>query len=227
MNKMRLFISVIATAAMFLAAGAASAEATYSAVTTVASGNAITALAAGDVVTIDVTLRSDGELTLGIGGAATGYDPAVAAFTSGTATSSFLNAICVPGAGCFGGIDNLAPAPLAQGTLSAGILVQFATGVSTAGVANDGTIDEGVDGVGGSAQFQLVFTVPAEAPDGSTTITLGSDPAYGNATIGAGGVSLVTNNASVTLTVPEPAAIASSLAALGSVFGVVAIRRRA
>jgi hypothetical protein len=121
----------------------------------------------------------------------------------------------------------LAPAPLSQGTLSAGILVQFATGASVTGVATTGTVDEGVDGVGGSAQFQLVFTVPAAAPDGSTTITLGSVPLYGNATIGAGGDILVTNNASVTLTVPEPAAIASSLAALGSVFGVVAIRRRA
>ena len=213
---MRLFISVIATAAMFLAAGAASAETTYSAATTVASGNAITALVPGDVVTIDVTLRSDGALTLGIGGAATGYDPAVAEFTSGTATGSFLNGNCFPGFGCFGGLDNLAPVPLTQTSVTAGILVAFATGASVTGVTNDGTIDEGVDGVAGSAQFQLVFT--AVGP-GTTTLDIGEALADGSATVGAGGATLVTNSASVTLTVvPEPGTallMALGLAGLG------------
>jgi hypothetical protein len=216
MIKMRLFISVIATAAMFLAAGAASAAATYTAATTVGSGNATTALVPGDVVTIDVTLRSDGALTLGIGGAATGYDPAVAAYTSGTASSSFLNGNCFPGFGCFGGLDNLAPAPLSQTSVTAGILVQFATGASVTGVSNDGTIDEGVSGVAGSAQFQLVFT--ATGP-GTTTIDIGSLASYGNATIGSGGADLGTTNASVTLTVvPEPGTallMALGLAGLG------------
>ena len=80
--------------------------------------------------------------------------------------------------------------------------VQYLNAASTAGSSFTGVTDEGVDGLAGSAQFQLVFE--ASGP-GTTTIEFGADQDYGDALILAGGLIGVTNSAFVTLNVvPEP-----------------------
>ena len=223
-----MLIRVALIASMLvLATSLASAEVTFTAATSVDSGNPITALAPGDVVTIDVTLRSDGEGTLAIGAAASGYDSAVASFSGGQTSAAVLVQVCIPAAGCFGGISNVAAnIPLAQATDPVeGNFVQFLTAVSLAENLFTGETDPGIaTGVAGDAQFRLTFT--AEGP-GDTPITIGAIDGLGNALVLVGGADGVSNNTVVTLTVPEPGEIASSLAALGSVFAVVAVRRRA
>jgi hypothetical protein len=112
---MRLFISVIASVAMFFAASVAGAAVTFTQSTSVDSGRALSALEIGDVVTIDITLRSDGEGTLAVGAAASGYDTGVVSFSGGQASSAVLVQVCIPTVGCFGGIGNVAAnLPLAQ-----------------------------------------------------------------------------------------------------------------
>jgi hypothetical protein len=204
-NKMRLFISVIASAAMFFAASVAGAAVTFSAVASSGSGNALSALEPGDVVTVDITLRSDGEGTLAVGAAASGYDRNVVSFDSGQAASAVMVQVCIPAVGCFGGIGNVAAnLPLAEAVdATAGPFVQFLTAVSLTSNTFTGASDPGVvTGVAGDAQFRLIFNADAA---GVTQLNIGAFPEFGNAVVLAGGGDGVSNNTVVNLTViPEP-----------------------
>jgi hypothetical protein len=218
------FRAALLASLILFTAQAALADATFTATAT-SNGGPLTALSVGDVVTIDVTIRSDADV-FGLGVSAVGYDTAVATFTSGSLPTSVLNTVCVAPGTCFGGLPNTTASAFETTANSPGLPeVQLFNGVSTVAVSGAGEIDEGViTGVAGDAQFQIVFTA---AGDGTTTITLGANTEYGDDVVGTGGVVLGTTNVDVVLTVPEPATMASSLAALGSVLGVVAIRRRA
>jgi hypothetical protein len=224
---MRLFVSVIATTAMFFAASVAGAATTFSASTST-SGASLSALQVGDTVTIDVTLSSDGTGVFGLGVSAIGYSPALS-FTSGQAAGSVLNQVCIAPSTCFGGLDNT-ESSIAETTSNVPGLpeVQLFSGISVSGSSQTGALDQDYTGGLGTTgpQFQIVFTA---ANEGSTTISLGANVAYGDNVVAAGGALAndANTNAEITLTVPEPATMASSLAALGSVLGVVAIRRRA
>ena len=216
---MRLYFSVIA-AAILLLASSANAALTWTATAT-ASGGDINNMLDGDTLTIDITLRSDAEGVYGFGGAAYGYDPGSVILDGPNSYGAVnaLNSICFGGM-CFGGMtDQLAGnQPVVQGAE-----VQFFNGVSITAVTGTGAADEvsNVPGFAvGDGQFRLTFSV-----DATTTIQIG-DGGSGDGAIGNGGLPLASNNTSVTVTVPEPTAIASSLAALGSVFAVVGLRRR-
>jgi len=63
-------------------------------------------LEVGDFVTVDITLRSDGESAFGLGGSAIGYDESIVGFQSGIAAPDVLVQVCVASVGCFGGLDN-------------------------------------------------------------------------------------------------------------------------
>ena len=198
---MRLFVSVIATTAMFFAASVASAATTFTASATT-SGTSLSGLVVGDTVTIDVTLGSDGGV-FGLGVSAIGFDP-VASFTSGSVPANVLNAICVAPGACFGGLPNTTAAASVGSANVPGLPeVQLFNGVSTVAVDGTGASDQGVVTLtAGDPQFQLVFT--AAAP-GSTTITIGANSAYGDNVVGAGGSLLSSTNATVAITVvPEP-----------------------
>jgi hypothetical protein len=224
------FRAALLASLILFTAQAALADATFTASAT-SNGGPLTALSVGDVVTIDVTIRSDGIApagdVFGLGVSAVGYDTAVATFTSGSLPTNVLNQICVAPGSCFAGLANTTGSAFETTANSPGLPeVQLFNGVSTVAVSGTtGEVDQGViTGVAGDAQFQVVFTA---AGDGTTTITLGANTEYGDDVVGTGGVVLGTTNVDVVLTVPEPATMASSLAALGSVLGVVAIRRRA
>jgi hypothetical protein len=201
---MRLFVSVIATTAMFFVASVAGAATTFTA-TASSSGGPLSALNPGDVVTIDIQLTSDGEALYGLGGSAVGYDASVAVFSTGTTTASALNLVCLPApTGCLGGLPNSTSNPLTESSLNAPGLpeVQFFNGISVAPITGTGLLDEGYSGVAGTAQFQLVFSAGAA---GTTTINLGANGAYGDNAIGAGGTTLASTNGAITITVvPEP-----------------------
>jgi hypothetical protein len=210
---MRLFVSVIATTAMFFAASVAGAAATFTASATSASGNPLTALVVGDVVTIDVTLRSDADV-FGLGVSAVGYDTSVATFTSGSVPANVLNAICVGPGTCFGGLANTTGSAFETTANSPNLPeVQLFNGVSTVAVNGTGTNDQGVStGVATDAQFQIVFSA---AGPGTTTISLGANSAYGDDVVGTGGAVGSSTNASVTLIVPVPEPGTALLMGLG------------
>ena len=196
---MRLYFSVIA-AAILLLASSANAALTWTATAT-ASGGDINNMLDGDTLTIDITLRSDAEGVYGFGGAAYGYDPGSVTLDGANSygAPNVLNTVCVPAAGCFGGMtDQLAGnQPVVQGAE-----VQFFNGVSITPVTGTGAADEQSNVPGfavGDGQFRLAFTVHS-----SSTIQIG-DGGSGDGAIGNGGASLASNNTSVAFSViPEP-----------------------
>lgn len=210
-----------------LTASTAMAAVTYTATTSVngtPAGSNNVNVTPGDTVEISIQLVSDGTAVFGIGASATGYDTSIVSFTSGQSAAAVLVQVCIPGTGCFGGIDNAATTPFQSTSNPAGAQVRFVNGVSTNGTSQTGANDWAPGTETPGPQFELVFT--AGTTEGTTTITLDALSNFGDATLGSGGATLVTNGDSVTVTVPEPMAAASSLAALLSVLGVATLRRR-
>ena len=204
-TRIRISLIALCTLSILGAASSSFGAVTFTAETTTSLGNPLNALEIGELITINVTLRSDGEELFALRAAATGYDPSVASFVSGEAVPRLLVSICLP-EGCFGGADNsgLAAGPLVESLSNPlGPEVTFAASIATAGTTNTGEIDLGVSGMAGDPQFRLIFL--ASGP-GSTTIKLGSDPSFGHYVVGEGGAFLPAVNAEVALAViPEPA----------------------
>ena len=114
---------------------------------------------AGEQFTIDVVMNNE-SLTevVSLGGSVHGYD-GIALFEGGEAVDGYLFAVCIPGGGCFGGLDNLAAGALFESSVgSNGNLVQIALSSTLTPVANPGAIDPGLDGNVGTTQFSLTFT---------------------------------------------------------------------
>ena len=150
---MRLFSSLLATAAIFLAASSASAVEFEIVGPTSFTGNV------GDQFTIDIVMRNASLTQISsLGASVYDYD-GVATFDSGEAVASYLNQFCFPASGCFNGLTNLSGGALVESSIGAnGNRVQIALSATLTPVANDGSIDEGLDGVTGSTQFSLTFT---------------------------------------------------------------------
>ncbi len=213
-----------AAAIAAFSAGTASSAITW---TVVASSTGdLNAAQVGDQITIDVTLRSDTTLTFGVGGSIYGADigNGVVTLVSGTTSSAALVAFATgPGTG-FGGLDSTQAVALDPAGGDAGI--QFFNGVSITGTALDGTGDiSPVTMNAGDQQFQVIVEVASGVADGTYTLNVGANHPTDGA-IGNGGAPLGSTDGSVVFTVPEPTTIASSLAAMGAVLGVVGLRRR-
>ncbi len=224
MMKRVALIASLLLASVVMSASFANAAVTFT-VDATASGGDLLEMQVGDTLTIDVTWRSDadvsGETVFGIGAAVFGYAPGSLSLVEGTTSLATLVFIATgPGTG-FGGVDSTQALDERPDSANA-IETQFFNGLSLVGTSETGENDLGtLTGVAGDAHAQLIFTVNA-----STDIGIGADLDFGDAIVGDGGLLLVANNALITVIVPEPGAIASSLAALGSVFAVVGIRRR-
>jgi hypothetical protein len=206
MVKMRLFVSLIATAVFFVAS-AASAQITWSVNAFTSDGSALSAVTPGATITLDITLRNSGSVN-GIGGAAFGYETGVVSLGAGSLLSAHVLAGFATGPGTgFGGLDNLvASAVQTSGPAPLRGEVQFMNGLSlsTTGIALTGTADIGIaapNAVGG-AQFRLVMNAVGA---GTTTVTVGTSEAYGDAIVLPGGAFGTSDNAAVNITViPEP-----------------------
>lgn len=194
-------------------AAPAFAAVTLTASATSASGSPLSALPVGDLVTIDITLRSDGVPVYALQASATGYDPNGLGFVSGEGAGHVLSLICLP-QGCFGGIENdaiEAPGIREDRSNPLGPQVRFMRGLTIGFTSQTGAADLGVSGIVGDPQFRLMFR--ARAP-GATTIEIGANLAYGDASEGEGGLLVPTSGASVDLlVVPEPSV--TTLFALG------------
>ena len=194
---MRLFTSLIATAAIVLSAGSAFAAANWSVSASTSDGSPLTAVTPGAQLILDIGLSTTGPELLGIAGSVNNYDGSVVSFDSAPVFSaSVLNQVCFPAAGCFGGVANLEAGVRSEtGVEGAGNEDTFLSVLSVTPAAGDGSIDDP------SPQFQLVYNVIG-APGSSTTLRVGTYSDYADAYTGGDNV---VNNQEVTITVvPEP-----------------------
>ncbi|MFK7896665.1 MAG: PEP-CTERM sorting domain-containing protein [Myxococcota bacterium] len=97
----------------------------------------------GDEVTLNVAMTSDGEPYYGISASVSGYETSRARFDRGVAVDTAFNTVCIPGAGCFAGISNMA-IPLVEDP--AVPRVPFFLGVTIAPAASTGADDFGIGG---------------------------------------------------------------------------------
>lgn len=215
-------LAMLVASAALMASSTASAQAVFEIINV--SGGDPAALSVGEEVTLQITFTNpDGISIFGVGGSVSEFDEAVVEFASGQAAPNYLNAICPTPDGCFGGLTNLAAGDLELSSIPGfGNRVQIALSAGLMGVANTGDMDPGLDLVVGSSQFDVTFVAVGE---GTTTLQVGTS-FQGDAIILEGGVEEEATGDSLTITVPEPGAIAASMAALGSVLGLAGIRRR-
>ena len=206
-----------------LAASTSFASSTWT-VTATASGGDLNAMAIGDTLTLEVKLETSapGEM-IATAGSVNNYDTSIvsvdavaSSVNNGPVTSpnQLLFAIIIPGSGSFNGITNLESGVRDTSNEGPGQEDTFLSALSTSGSGGDGTAED--------PQFTIVYNVIG---NGTTTLRVGTFADYADAYAGAS--DNVVNNTEVTITVPEPTSVAASLAGLASVFGVVAVRRRA
>ena len=206
-----------------LVASTAFASSTWT-VTATASGGDLNAMAIGDTLTLEVKLETSaaGEM-IATAGSVNNYDTtivsvdAVASSVNNgpvTGPNQLLFATIIPGVGSFNGITNLESGVRDTSNEGPGQEDTFLSALSTSGSGGDGTAED--------PQFTIVYNVIGE---GTTTLRVGTFADYADAYSGAS--DNIVNNTEVTITVPEPTSVAASLAGLASVFGVVAVRRRA
>lgn len=188
---MRLFTSVLASAAMLFVASTASAVVSFNIVNNPSAGP----YAVGDLITIDLRTSNPGApvtFIAGVGAAVMGYS-SVVQFVEGSVADTTL--FCTNTA-CSNGLVSIfdSTTPLAQQTSpTVGNYVQIVNAIATTARNGSGARDPGFDGVlnGGDAMFRVVFR--AAAP-GTTTFDIGTttDPGLGNvivsSTAATGGV---------------------------------------
>ena len=214
---------LIVTLASLFAASTAFASSTWT-VTATASGGDINAMAIGDTLTLAVKLETSAPLEMiATAGSVNNYDTGVvsvdavaSSVNNGPVTTpnQLLFLTILPGVGSFNGITNLESGVRDTSNEGPGQEDTFLSALSTSGSGGDGTAED--------PQFTIVYNVIGT---GTTTLRVGTFADYADAYSGAS--DNIVNNTEVTITVPEPTSVAASLAGLASVFGVVAVRRRA
>lgn len=191
---MRLFTSLIATAAILFSASTAFASATWT-VTATASGGDLNAMASGDTLTLDIKLETSAAAQMiAIAGSVNNYDTSVVSVdaVASTVAANLLFAIIIPTVGSFNGITNLESGVADTSVQGPGQEDTFLSVLGTSGAGGDGTAE--------SAQFQIVYNVIGA---GTTTLRIGTFADYADAFSGAS--DNVVNNTAVTITVvPEP-----------------------
>ena len=191
---MRLFTSLIATAAILFSASTAFASATWS-VSATASGGDLNAMVVGDTLTLDIKLETSAAAEMiAIAGSVNNYDTGVVSVNAGASTvaTELLFGVIIPGTGSFNGISNLESGVSDTSNQGPGQEDTFLSVLGTSGEGGDGTAE--------AAQFQIVYNVIGA---GSTTLSIGTFAAYADAYSGAS--DNVVNNTSVAITVvPEP-----------------------
>ena len=202
---MRLFTSFLATVAMLAMAPAAFAGVIYTASATTSDASPLSAVTPGAKIIIDITVRTD-DFALGVAGSVNNYDNTVVGLDAAGSTiaATVFNAFCFPSAGCFNGLTNQVGGAITfqENAVGPGVESEFLAALGLAAAGGNGSIDEGLGGVAGAPQFQVVFDAIG-APGTSTTLDIGTFAAYLDGYTGT--VDSNATNTSVAITiVPEP-----------------------
>ena len=166
-----------------------------------------------------------------MGASAYDYNEAVVDFETGTgrASRSFFTQFCGGPDNCFGGLDQADNAffnrlDLVESEIGTnGNRVQIVNAAALSATTQDGSNDQGWDGTTETPDVVVTFTGVAE---GTTEIVVGTGY-QGDGVVVPGGSVVQATGDSITITVPEPGAVAASVGALGTLLGVIGIRRRA
>jgi hypothetical protein len=207
---------LMVTLASLFAASTSFASSTWTVVAT-ASGGDLNAMAIGDTLTLEVKLETSAAAEMiATAGSVNNYDTSIVSVDAAgsTVAAQLLFGTIIPSVGSFNGITNLESGVRDTSNEGPGQEDTFLSALSTSGSGGDGTAE--------AAQFTIVYNVIG---NGTTTLRVGTFADYADAYSGAS--DNIVNNTEVTITVPEPTSVAASLAGLASVFGVVAVRRRA
>ena len=207
---------LMVTLASLFAASTSFASSTWTVVAT-ASGGDLNAMAIGDTLTLEVKLETSAAAEMiATAGSVNNYDTSIVSVDAAgsTVAAQLLFGTIIPSVGSFNGITNLESGVRDTSNEGPGQEDTFLSALSTSGSGGDGTAE--------AAQFTIVYNVIG---NGTTTLRVGTFADYADAYSGAS--DSIVNNTEVTITVPEPTSVAASLAGLASVFGVVAVRRRA
>ena len=162
---MRCFLTVSVSLAFLLGlVGASHAQVTLFVTPTNQGGDILTPgalLLPGDQITFDIAARNDGTPINGLGVSAVGYDASGLAFVSGSGVAQLFADICIPGSGCFGGLDgSQAVVGALSESFNTGVLnVQIFEHISLTPATSTGVDDWGTSGIPGEAQARIVFDV--------------------------------------------------------------------
>jgi len=200
--KFRLVLAVVVLCGLMMN-GVANAGVIYTASASTSDGSPLSAVTPGAQIVLDITVRTD-DFALAVAGSVNGYDNTVVAFNAGASTiaSTLFNAFCFPAAGCFNGLQNQIGGPIAlqENAVGPGVEVEFLAALALSPAGGNGSTDEGLGGVSGAPQFQLVFDVIGI---GSTTFNIGTFSEYLDGYTGT--VDSNATNTSVSLVyLPEP-----------------------
>lgn len=200
---MRLIVSLIATAAMFMASTAGAVE------LSVVGANSAT-IGLGEDVTIDIRLTNLSATSVqGLGASVHGYAGGLD-FVSGQGVGNYFNLVCLPApTGCLGGLLNVAGTAnganrnLAESQIGAfGPRVQIALSAALAPVNGTGVgTDIGLDGVTGSTMFRVTFRGAAA---GTYELLIDSSYQGDLVNLGGGGEGEIAGTTFTVTVVPEP-----------------------
>ena len=179
----------------------------------------LNAIGIGETFTIEITLTTPVAEAQGLTLRVASIDDTVIAFDSATLANQGVFGAAAGGS-IFGTLSEIAPGFFAYSNGVDSIL-SAAVDNGTNVVLFDGVSTGTPDGAGPD-----VFTITFEGlAEGTMDLEIGAVESFGDAFVSRiNGTTFPTTTVSVT--VPEPGATVASLAALGSVMGVVTIRRR-
>ena len=126
--------------------------------------------------------------------------------TEFTIAANVFNQFCFPASGCFNGLANQVGDTITfqENAVGPGVEAEFLAALGLSAAGGNGSIDEGLGGVGGAPQFQIVFDAIGAAGS-STTLNIGTFAEYLDGYTGT--VDSLATNTSVTVTIapiPEP-----------------------
>jgi len=198
--------AMLATACVALMVTSATAGVIYTASATTSDGSPLSAMTPGAKLIIDITVRTT-DFALGVAGSINGYDNSVLALDAGASTiaSSVFNQFCFPAAGCFNGLANQVGTAITfqENAVGPGVEAEFLAALGLTPAGGNGSIDEGLGGVAGAAQFQIVFDYIG-APGTTTTLNIGTFAEYLDGYTGTVDSDVVNTSITVSNFVPEP-----------------------
>lgn len=213
---MRLTTLLLAALTMVALATPAAAQLTIA----TSSTSDLNAIGIGETFTIEISLTVPSPEAQGLTLRVDGINTSVLAFDSATLANVGVPGVTAPGGSIFGDLVELIP----------GFPPIYSSGIDSilSGPVDNGTNVVLFDGVSTGATIGTgpeVFTITFDAlATGTVDLDIGAIQSFGDAYVSTSGTTFPFETVSVT--VPEPGAVAASLAALGSVMGVVTVRRR-